>query len=110
MADLQVRRSVYQCCCRVCQTYPKGGVAADHQAIKRVLAMLDERQRRLFAGLLAMRRGHGGIVTLAEITGLSRTTIRRGIVELRCGVGSATRRIRQPGGGRKTVEKKSLGC
>jgi predicted ArsR family transcriptional regulator len=71
------------------------------------LAMLDERQRRLFAGLLAMRRGHGGILQLAEITGLSRTTIRRGIAELRRRGGLAARRIRKPGGGRKLLEKKS---
>ena len=46
---------------------------------------------------------------VAEITGLSRTTIRRGMAELRRGVGSSARRIRKPGGGRKLVEKKSLG-
>jgi predicted transcriptional regulator len=108
MVDLKVRRPIYQCCCSACQNYPKGGVAADHQAINRVLAQLDERQRRLFAGLLAMRRGHGGIVAVSEITGLSRTTIRRGIAELQHGVGLTTRRLRKPGGGRKLVEKKCL--
>jgi len=108
MVDLDVRGPIYQCCCLACHNHPKGGVAADHQAINRVLALLDERQRRLFAGLLAMRRGHGGIVAVAEITGLSRTTIRRGIAELRRGVGASARRIRKPGGGRKLVEKKCL--
>lgn len=108
MVDLKVRRPICQCCCLACQNHPKGGVAADHQAINRVLAMLDERQRRLFAGLLAMRRGHGGILAVAEITGLSRTTIRRGLEELRRGVGLTRRRIRKPGGGRKLLEKKSL--
>jgi hypothetical protein len=108
MVDLAIRRPVCQCPCPACQNHPKGGVAADHQAINRVVAMLDERQRRLFAGLLAMRRGHGGILRLAEITGLSRTTIRRGIAELRRGVGLTTRRLRKAGGGRKRVEKKSL--
>jgi len=109
MVDLNVRRPIFQCCCPACQDHLKGAVATDHQAINRVLAMLDERQRRLFAGLLAMRRGHGGILSVAEITGLSRTTIRRGLAELRRGVGLARRRIRKPGGGRKPVEKKSLG-
>ena len=107
MVDLNLRRPIYQCCCSACQNHPKGGVAADHQAINRVLALLDERQRRLFAGLLAMRRGHGGILAVAEITGLSRTTIRRGRAELRRGVGSTLQRIRKPGGGRKLLEKKS---
>jgi hypothetical protein len=108
MGDLQVHRPIYQCCCLACQEHPKGYVAVDHQAINRVLAMLDERQRRLFAGLLAMRRGHGGILQVAGITGLSRTTIRRGTAELRRGVGLTRQRIRQTGGGRKLVEKKSL--
>jgi hypothetical protein len=107
MVDLTIRRPVYQCCCTICQNHPKGGVAADHVAINRVMAMLDERQRRLFAGLLAMRRGHGGILRLAEITGLSRSTIRRGIDELRRGIDLPARRLRKPGGGRKPVEKNS---
>lgn len=107
MVDLDVRRAVHQCSCCHCQDRPKGSVARDHEAINRVLAMLDERQRRLLGGLLAMRRGHGGIGNLAEITGMSRTTIRRGIAELRYGVGRASKRIRGPGGGRKRIEKKS---
>jgi hypothetical protein len=107
MVDLQVCRPIYQCPCQDCQDQPKGTVALDHQAINRILAMLNERQRRLLAGLLALRRGHGGILTVAEITGLSRTTIRRGIEELRRGIGSCPERVRQPGGGRKRVEKKS---
>jgi hypothetical protein len=110
MVGLRVHRPIYQCCCPACQDHPKGGVAGDHQAINRVLALLNERQRRLFAGLLAMRRGHGGILSVAEITGLSRTTIRRGIAELRHGVDLIGRHVRQPGGGRKPVEKKCLGC
>jgi hypothetical protein len=108
MVDLKVRRPSHHCCCSACQLHPKGTVAVDHQAINRVLALLDERQRRLFAALLAMRRGRGGIRRLAEITGLSRTTIRRGLAELRQGVGLSTRRIRNPGGGRKLMEKKRL--
>ena len=108
MVDLTIHRTVYRCRCNVCQNHPNGDAAADHAAINRVIAMLDERQRRLFAGLLAMRRGHGGIVQLAEITGLSRTTIRRGMDELRRGVDLSARRLRKTGGGRKPVEKKSL--
>jgi hypothetical protein len=106
MADREVRRPVYQCPCEFCRRQPVGRTALDHQAINRVLASLDERQRRLFAGLLAQRRGHGGILIVAEITGLSRTTIRRGREELRTGVGPAEDRMRGQGGGRKRVEKK----
>ena len=63
-------------------------------------------QRRLFAGLLALRRGRGGIVALATITGLSRMTIRRGLAELRAGIGCVAGRVRKPGGGRRPIEKK----
>jgi hypothetical protein len=106
MADLPLARSVFQCPCKECWEDPQGSVALDHQAINRVMAMLDEKQRRLFAGLLALRLGHGGILTLAVITGLSRTTIRRGIEELRSGIAGSGKRIRGVGGGRPRVEKK----
>ena len=65
---------------------------------------------RLLAGLLALRQGRGGILRVAEITGLSRTTIRRGIEELQRGIGRCPERIRQPGGGRKRLEKNSPRC
>jgi len=41
----------------------------------------------------------------AQITGLSRTTIRRGLEEL-AGLGPAEDRVRDKGGGRKRLEKK----
>jgi hypothetical protein len=106
MVDLPAQRAVYPCPCVVCRHDPQSAVALDHTAINRVVALLDERQRRLFAGLLAMRRGHGGIVAVATITGLSRTTVRRGIDELQRGTATAGDRIRRPGGGRRCVEKK----
>jgi len=107
MVDLEVHRTIHQCPCQDCQYHRKGTVALDHQAINRVLALLDERQRRLLAGLLALRLGHGGILQVAEITGLSRTTIRRGIEELQHGIDRYPERVRLPGGGRKRLEKKS---
>ena len=108
MADLQLHRAIYPCPCSDCLHAPGGETAQDHAAINRLVAALDERQRRLFAGLLALRRGRGGIVTLAKITGLSRMTIRRGLAELRCGIGSSEDRVRKPGGGRPPLEKKRL--
>jgi hypothetical protein len=108
MVDQELRRPVFQCGCVVCRQESAGQTALDHQAINRVLASLDEQQRRLFAGLLARRRGHGGILIVAEITGLSRTTIRRGMEELRTGVRPAAGRLRKEGGGRKRIEKKLL--
>ena len=106
MADLHLQRAIYQCPCADCRARPLGETARDHGAINRVAAALDERQRRLFAGLLALRRGHGGIVAVAAVTGLSRTTIRRGLAELRSGIGPVEGRVRQPGGGRPCVGKK----
>src|ERR1700736_6157382 len=108
MADLHLRRASYHCPCSDCLNAPSGETARDHAAINRLAATLDERQRRLFAGLLALRRGRGGIVTLAKITGLSRMTIRRGLTELRSGVGAIEGRVRKTGGGRPPIEKKRL--
>jgi transposase len=66
---------------------------------------IDERLRRLWAATEARAVGHGGIVAVAQATGLSRTTITRGMNELRTGRGK-TRRIRQGGGGRRCLVKK----
>lgn len=65
---------------------------------------LDERGRRLWAASEALALGRGGIVTVAQATGLGERTIRRGQRELRRPATSsavASRRVRQPGGGRK---------
>jgi hypothetical protein len=106
MVDQEVQSPIHACSCDLCRQQPLGQTGQDPQAINRVLASLNERQRRLFAGMLAQCRGHGGILLVAQITGLSRTTIRRGIEELRSGVGLDENRIREKGGGRKRVEKK----
>ncbi len=58
-----------------------------------------------FAGFWATVYGRGGIARLVVITGLSRTTIRRGRSEFLQPEGIDTSRIRRPGGGRKRIEK-----
>jgi DNA-binding phage protein len=103
MAD-QPRVS-HACPCEDCRRDPQGPIAHDHQAINRVVTLLDERRRRLFAGLLARQAGHGGVVRVARITGLSRTTILRGLRELDRPA-NASERVRRPGGGRPRLEKK----
>jgi hypothetical protein len=105
MADQQ--RVCGLCSCQACQQSPEGDVAQEHRAINRVLATLDERRRRLFVGLLASQRGHGGVVELARVTGLSRTTLRRGMLEIRRAEPHDPGRVRCPGGGRQALEKKS---
>jgi hypothetical protein len=62
---------------------------------------LNERARRLFAASEARAAGRGGITAVCEATGVARSTIGRGLVELRNGETASSRRIRRPGGGRK---------
>ena len=64
---------------------------------------LGERGRRLFEANEALAQGYGGVSATARATGLARSTINRGIAELRAGgnaIGTATRRA---GGGRKAA-------
>lgn len=100
-------RDVHVCGCSACRSHPHSALAREHSAILRVFTTLDERARRLFAGLLAARQGHGGIQRLADITGLSRNTIRRGQREIADVNGAPPGRIRRPGAGRKRAEKKT---
>ena len=71
---------------------------------------LDERARRLWAASEALELGWGGATTVACATGMSRTTIRAGITEVRSeakarnSAGPGTSRIRRPGGGRKSFK------
>jgi len=67
---------------------------------------LDERHRRLFAGLLARQLGRGGRQRVFEITGLSRVTIGRGLRECDEAQSAELDRVRRAGGGRKLLEKK----
>jgi hypothetical protein len=69
------------------------------------LGLLDERQRRLFAGLESMLLGWGGDRHIAEMTGFDVHTVAKGRRELLEGKLLAEH-IRRPGGGRKAVEKK----
>lgn len=64
---------------------------------------MDERLRRLWAAAEANALGHGGITAVSTATGLSRTTIRRGLSESLPGLAPASGGIRGPGGGRKPV-------
>jgi hypothetical protein len=67
--------------------------------------LLDEQQRRLFAGLESIRLGHGGDTLLGDFLGLDAHTVARGREQLldRNVVGGRTRRT---GGGRTPAEKK----
>jgi hypothetical protein len=68
-------------------------------------SLLDEQQRRLYAGLESLQCGHGGQQQTAERLGLDVATVARGERELLSGQ-VLRGRIRQAGGGRPAVEKK----
>jgi len=73
----------------------------------RVLCVeMDERSRRQWAAAEAQALGWGGISTVALATGMARTTIAAGRRELDLPEerrAAEARRIRRPGGGRKTL-------
>jgi transposase len=68
--------------------------------------LLDERGRRRYAAAEALAAGHGGISAVSQITGVARSTIGRGLVELRDGATAEPDRVRRPGGGRKPLTVK----
>lgn len=74
-------------------------------AILLFYGLLDEQQRRLFAGLESLRLGHGGDTLLSDFLGLDMHTVARGRQQLLEGevLGDRMRRI---GGGRTPAEKK----
>ncbi len=74
-------------------------------AILLFYSLLDEQQRRLFAGLESIKLGHGGDSILAEFLGLDPHTVARGRQQL-LDQNISSGRTRRSGGGRKPVEKK----
>lgn len=95
----------HRCTCATCQQHPYSQVAVQHQAINRLLASLDERTRRRFAGLLALQSGRRHVSLVSQITGLSRMTIYRGKREIEHPDPKERGGIRAPGAGRRPVEK-----
>ena len=67
--------------------------------------MLDERGRRRFAAAEATAAGLGGIRAVNRATGIARSTIGRGLRELRTGETPDVARVRRAGGGRKPVSE-----
>ncbi len=68
-------------------------------------SMLNERQRRLYAGLESLKLGHGGDAHIASLLGMDPHTVERGRQELISGDLSPAR-VRAKGGGRLPQEKK----
>jgi hypothetical protein len=86
---------------------PKGrhGSGSEERRWLRVLGALNEAQARWFVADKALDLGRGGVTLMSALTGMSRTTITKGISELvgrgRLGIPG---RVRQAGGGRRPIE------
>ncbi len=72
-----------------------------HTKFAALAPALTERSRRLWSATEALAVGHGGIALVERATGISRSTVTRGIQELKSGGAVSPGRIRKPGGGRK---------
>jgi Rhodopirellula transposase DDE domain len=71
--------------------------------------VLDEKGRRLFAASEARAAGRGGVVAVSRATGLARSTIDRGLADLRSGAVMSSMRVRRRGGGGKPATETQPG-
>lgn len=101
------KKPIYACQCEICRSVEAHPDKEHHRRMNLFLSRLDEQQRRWYVGMEAEEIGHGGTELLANITGISSDTIRKGRQELADDLANRpTDRVRLPGGGRKPVEKK----
>jgi Rhodopirellula transposase DDE domain len=75
----------------------------------KVLGALSESQARWYVARETLALGRGGLKAMNELTGMSRSTILKGIRELQQHKELPSERIRQPGGGRKRLEESDQG-
>jgi len=74
----------------------------------RLLPDLNEAQRRWLVGSKVLEIGRGGLIKIQRLTGLSAPTIIKGIKEVKSGKPLCSQeRVREKGGGRKTIEENS---
>lgn len=75
------------------------------EEIGKMYSLLNERNRRLYAAVEALKIGRGGISYIARIVGCRRETVARGIREFLSlaltDKNNVTQQVRLPGGGRK---------
>lgn len=74
----------------------------------RLSSMMNEKLKRRWAACEALAIGRGGISEVAQATGMSRTTIRKGIFEIECNYPKLmqsvdAQRVRASGGGRQPL-------
>ena len=100
---------IHECECEICQEGKSPGIMNTHYQMNLFMSRLDEQEQRWYAALEATKLGHGGQETIAKITGLHVNTIRRGQSEMANDLSDRPQdRVRIKGGGRPSVEKKSL--
>lgn len=69
-------------------------------------SLLNEKQRRIYAGLESLKIGRGGDRFISDLLGLNINTVNKGRNELLRDTISIDTTIRKPGGGRKIITKK----
>jgi transposase len=76
------------------------------KAMRSFYNRLNEKDRRRYASLEALKLGHGGRSYIASVLGCSRRTVSQGANEVsHLPKREVERRIRQPGGGRKSYQE-----
>ena len=75
----------------------EAGIAERYRALSEQ-RVLDERGRRLLAAAEARSAGRGGIAAVVRATGVSESTIRRGLADLDSGEVLEPGRVRRAGG------------
>ena len=83
-------------------------ISVVEEKYERISPIMNERLRRRWAACEAMALGRGGISAVSTATGISRTTIRKAILEVQADLPEfaeelAPERIRRPGGGRQSI-------
>ena len=101
------KQEVHKCQCEICKQSAHHPEKELHHQINLFFSRLDEQQRRWYVALESKRIGYGGDRLLSQITGMDEKTIRRGREELEKELAERpVDRMRLPGGGRPSVEKK----
>jgi len=77
------------------------------QMMKRFYATLSEKDRRRYAGVEALKLGHGGISYISQLLGCDRNTVAQGMEEVTSlpADSQPDNRVRRAGGGRKRIEE-----
>jgi Rhodopirellula transposase DDE domain len=71
--------------------------------------LLNERSRRRWAAAEARSHGRGGVAAVARATGMSESTVRRGLAELDAGEELGLERVRRAGAGRPGIVEREPG-